>query len=392
MISLANKLLSLSVVLLCAPYAIAASEADFCSELSEYIRDRKQLELSNPSRPPTKEEQRLIDNLKIEVLEDESHGGNILVHGNGVFIVDIDNDGKDDLFAWGVMGSGHFVSAQIFDLPLPQKKQGDGEDADNAMEYLGFGRVDMPSFVRFKGINYILSYSGGEEDVVSRVVKLRDREYKGQVEYKSQVVCRKKMLLKVRTNCRHPACKRLKDVIESEGENSEFASDVELRNYNAGMPIYFPEKGSIGDFDNTQSPATIWRVNTSPYLYQDIEWSWLGQGKEKPEVSLRRHDPVKENRSVLPGMEHDRLRRVLAQQSQVLSRELDQSISLPNRAEFFLFSANNRTYWAWDFGENPYGEEIHIMYTNAKKSDYIGMIQMERSSVWVPDKSRNPLQ
>ena len=150
----------------------------------------------------------------------------------------------------------------------------------------------------------------------------------------------------------------------------------------AGLEVYFPEDGSSGDFDNSGNPTTVWRMGRQGYIYQHIYWAWLGQGPEAPQAdpSLRPLDDSRKDRRVLPGSQHDRLRRTLAQQSEALSGALHQPVSLPNMGEFFLFSANKgRTYWAWDFGEPPNGDEIHITYTNAKRSDYIGTVRVMRS-------------
>lgn len=93
-------------------------------------------------------------------------------------------------------------------------------------------------------------------------------------------------------------------------------------------------------------------------------------------------------RSVLPNEQHDRLRNTLDQQSKVLSVELKRKVKLPESGEFFLFNANKgRTYWAWDFDEQPYGREMHIMYSNTKKSDYIGIVKVSHDQQLTPCKT-----
>ena len=73
----------------------------------------------------------------------------------------------------------------------------------------------------------------------------------------------------------------------------------------------------------------------------------------------------------------------------MLTAQLGQPVSLPGRTgQFFLFNANNRTYWAWDFGESPFGEAIHITYTNARKSDYIGKVAVQRDTGLQPCSSK----
>ena len=153
-----------------------------------------------------------------------------------------------------------------------------------------------------------------------------------------------------------------------------------------GLEVFYSELWSHGDFDNTNNPTSIWRIGRSDYVYQNIYWTLLGQGDQLPEVDpkLRPIQDERLDRRVLPGRQHDRLRRTLTQQSKTLSNQLG-SISLTNQGEFFLFNANgNRTYWAWDLEEPPYGNEIHILYTNEKKSDYIGMIRTKRTLMLTP--------
>ncbi len=375
MIFSTNKTITLIAALLYASYTFASPETNLCSELSGYVESNHQVESLTPSRTPTETERLLITKSKIELLESTDYA-------MGVFIVDADNDGKDDVFAWNIQGTGRFVYAGLFDIPLSQES-----DAKKTVPKasLDLGILEEPRFVRFKGINYLVASDTGDGDglYVSRVAKLANGQYE------QQTLCHMQSVLRAKTSCRHPACRRLKENIENKNENGPFVNIEWPHKYflPAGLAVYFPEEGSIGDFDNTQNPTSIWRIGREGYIYQDIGWNLLGQGKEMPEVDskLRPTSEGMENRRVLPGQQHDRLRRTLAQQSKVLSRELRRPISLPNEGEFFLFSANeNRTYWAWDFGAPPYGEEIYIMYTNANKSDYIGVVQVERSHVLAP--------
>lgn len=375
MIFSANKTVTLIAAFLFASYTFAASETNLCSELSGYVKSNQQSKFSNPSRSPTKKEQLLIDKSKIELLENTDYA-------MGVSIVDADNDGKDDLLAWNIQGSGRFVNAELFEIPFSQE----GEVKKPVPKAsLDLGVLQEPRFVKFKGTNYLISTDTGDEEglSISRVAKLANGQYE------QQTLCHMQSVLRVRTSCRHPACRRLKEIVENINENEPFVNIEWPHKYfaPAGLAAYFPEEGSVGDFDNTQNPTSIWRIGRYGYINHHIYWAWLGQGKEMPEVDPKLQ-PISddiENRRILPGQQHDRLRRTLAQQSEILSRELHRPISLPDKGEFFLFNANkNKTYWAWDFGGPPYGVEIYVMYTNAKKSDYIGMVQIERSHVLAP--------
>lgn len=368
----ANKTLSLIAALLFASNTFAATEANICAELSGHFAGNQVFKLPDPSRKPTKKEQQFIDKSTIELLE--------TMGSSGTFIVDGDNDGKDDLFAWNIEGSGRYVYAELFDIPSSQAKKKLVPKAS-----LGLGVLLDPRFIRFKGFNFIVSTDTGDGDGinVSAIVKMPNGGYE------HQTLCRMKTVVKPESDCRHPACKRLKEIIENKNDNNLFVSIEWPHKYfsPAGLAVYFPEGGSQGDFDNSKNPTSIWRIGRNGYIYQHIYWALLGQGEAMPDVDPKLR-PLSEDRAVrrvLPGNQHDRLRRTLAQQSEVLSRELHRPVALPNGGEFFLFNANEmRTYWAWDFGDQPYGAEIHITYTNPTKSDYIGVVRVKRQLVLEP--------
>lgn len=372
---LAIKSVAVIAFLLWTASAFAASDANVCSELSGYIANKQTSKLPNPSREPTQKERLLIDKSKIELLESSDYA-------MGVSIVDADNDGKEDLFVWNIQGSGRFVSAELFDIPSQQVAQAK-ELAPKASMDLGV--LDEPRFVRFKGVNYIVSTDTGDSNGVSitRIVKGNGGRYE------RHTICQMQTTVKPDASCRHPACKKLKEVVENKIENGPFVNVEWPHKYfaPAGLEVYFAGDWSGGDFDNTGKPTSIWRIGREGYINQHIYWALLGQGEEMPKVDSRLR-PLSEDqtvRRVLPGRQHDRLRRTLAQQSEVLSNQLRRPISLPNEGEFFLFNANgNRTYWAWDFGSPPYGEEIHITYTNAKKSDYVGVVRVTRNQALEP--------
>jgi hypothetical protein len=181
----------------------------------------------------------------------------------------------------------------------------------------------------------------------------------------------------------------LKEAVDNKTENRPFFN-IEWPHKHfppAGLEVYFSGEWNSGDFDNTGKPTSIWRIGREGYANQHIYWALLGQGDEMPNVDSNLL-PTSEDqmvRSVLPGGQHDRLRHILAQQSEALSNQLHRPISLPNEGEFLLFKANgNKTYWAWDFGRPPFGEEIYITYTNAKKSDYIGVVRVTRTQTLEP--------
>lgn len=359
--------LLVACVCLSANFSVASSSAEICSELSGYFAsNHDETKLRDPSRKPTEAEAALIESAKIELLEWTDYQ-------MGVTIVDVDNDGKDDILAWNIAGSGRISNAEAYEFSAQQNKL-------SRKFSISLGVLYEPRFVRLGGINYFVVHESGDYDEglsVSRISKT----VSGQ--YQRQTLCRMRPILKTETKCKHPACKDLVWIIENKKDNGMFIDVVWPHKYfaPAGLAVYFPEDGSHGDFDNTGNPTSIWRIGRNGYIYQHIYWGLLGQGEEMPEVGPDQR-PKSEgdfNRRVLAGNQHARLGRALAQQSEILSAHLHQQISLPGQGEFFLFNAYNRTYWAWDFGDPPYGEEIHITYTNARKSDYIGMLRVKRN-------------
>jgi hypothetical protein len=77
--------------------ALAAPDANICAELSPYFANSQTATLPDPSRKPTQAERSLIDKAKLELLESTDYA-------RGVLMVDADNDGKDDVFAWAIQG------------------------------------------------------------------------------------------------------------------------------------------------------------------------------------------------------------------------------------------------------------------------------------------------
>lgn len=355
--------------------ASTAPDPALCSALAASYSDMQTSKRSGPARAPTPQEKRRIDKAKIDLLDHTDYG-------MGLAIVDADNDGIEDLAAWNIDGTGRFVHFELFHFPSKLAKRGKGIDSRGELE---LGVLRGPEFLRVRGVNYIVSTDTGDDDgiSISQLVKA------GADKYLQQTVCRMQTVVHAETACRHPACKQLKETIEDTEKNGAFRAMLWPHKYTlpAGLDIYFPEDRSEGDFDNTGKATSIWRFGREGYDYQHIYWALLGEGAEMPEVDpkIRPTNDEQTVRRVLPGRQHDRLRASLAQQSEALSKQLRQAISLPTAAEFFLFQANgDKTYWAWDFGSPPEGHEIHITYTKGAKSDYVGMVRVTRKNVLMP--------
>lgn len=364
--SLVTFVLSLSVLFNSIP-SLANSDPDICSKIEHYLRDSALVEQENPARDPTSAEMSVINSAEIDLLEHPDYE-------SGVSIIDVDNDGRDEILAWNIQGTGRFVNAEVY--VLPDQEQNKATPLEKKFS-VTLGVLESPRIIRFHGVNYFLtSYIGNDADLsVSHVVRSSTGKYE------LQTLCRTQPILSTESTCKHPACRRLSELIEDPKENRVFSEVQWPHKYlqQAGISVYFPENGSYGDFDNTGHPTSIFRIGREGYIYQHIYWALLGEGDSMPDVDpvLRPKFDHNLDRSVLPGEQHARLRQALAMQSKALSEALHQHYVLPRIGEFFLFNASNKTYWGWDFGEEPSGQAIHIMYTDAKESGYIGMVKIK---------------
>jgi hypothetical protein len=188
--------------------ATAASETNICSELSRYFANNHESKLPNPARKPTKAEDRLIKKSNIELLQSNDYS-------NGVSVVDANNDGREDVFVWSIQGTGRFVNAEIFELP---SRKGIAANLLEKNASLELGHLVDPRFVRHQGVNYLVYTTTGDTDgtILSRLVKVATDKY---IE---QHVCVMRTMLRPETNCRHPACKALKERIADKEMNRQF--------------------------------------------------------------------------------------------------------------------------------------------------------------------------
>jgi hypothetical protein len=348
--------------------ASASSADEVCAGLSGLVDARAAARFANPARSLTKAEAAAVDGAELEILKNNTYS-------QGSQIVDADNDGVDDLFVWNIEGSGRFTYAEVYDINM-RASQLSGRLRLKAN--LGnVGNLSDPRFVRYAGANYLVTDEGDLESLV-----VQRLEKAGSDGYDLQTACRATVRLQPATTCRHPACKTLAGDIANPDTNAPFVQVEWPHKYffPAGLSIFFDASGEASDFDNTKIPARIWKLGREGYVNQHIYWSLLGLGEGAPVVpaALKAASDDRKSPQVLPGQPHDRLRRALAQQSEVLGKQLNKDIPLPGMGQFFLFGTNGRTYWAWDFGEPPYGKEMHITYTRGLKSDYIGAVGIKR--------------
>ena len=305
-------------------------------------------------------------------------------------IVDAFNNGKEVVFAWSIQGSGRFVVADFYEIPTKQKPTVN----HLPLEPVELGVLKFPEFIRYKNRNYLVySETGDANDLIIAQLTKNDKNHTIL-----QNLCYTQGIVRVETTCQHPVCGELQNII-GKAENRAVFTELEWPHAYfapAGLSVFFPDDNSKVDFDNSNNPASIWRIGREGYIYQYVYWDFLGLGDEKtpPKLDPKLRKIAEDNiegrfrKYVLPGTQHDRLRRTLKQQSEVLSKELNAAIDLPTAAQYFFFKTKDgRTYWAWELEDQPMGENIRILYTNPQKSEYIGTIHLKLSKKLVGCKT-----
>ncbi len=352
------KLFAILLMLSWQLLAFAATDAEVCKALSGQLLAGVTKSFTSPAREPTKAEMTLIERANIELLK-------ATMYSKGISIVDADNDGIDDYFAWNVDGSGRYGDAEIYSRSFLKKWA------------QGVVILHDPRFVRYANINYLSITEDGSDEGLS----IRQIEKSKTGELITRKVCETKVVLDAVSQCRHSACKSLIREINNPETNQPYINIEWPHKYfaQAGLQVFFPSEPIEIDFDNTKQPIKIWKFGREDYVYQYIDWSLIGIGQSEPIVprSLRNIENPKTG-SVLPDTRHDRLRNVLNQQSETLTKQIGQKTSLPAKGDFFHLVANNRVYWVWELGGQPMGNDMHIVYTRGNKSDYIGKVSIKR--------------
>lgn len=371
-----NKLIAFVFSFVYFSCALAATETDktICTELSPLLTDSAAKTI-NPSRNLNQQEHEILNKANLALLEYHDYS-------QGAVIVDVDGDDIDDLLVWNIEGSGRYTNAEVYALPEGRLQVG----KDLTLKFsLDLGVLRDPQLIRFKGHNYIVYSDTGDSDglLVSRIKKTTNQNYE------KQNICFMQTMAKAEATCRHPACKKLVKIIQDKDSNAQFINVAWPHKYlpPAGVEVFYSSGWSTGDFDNSGKESVISRFGRRGYIYQDIYWSLLGLDIHESQIDprLQPKDDGGSIRSVLPNQQHDRLRYTLDQQSKALSVALKREVMLPESGEFFLFNANKgRTYWAWDFDQQPYGRELHIVYSKSKKSDYIGIVKVSRDQRLTP--------
>lgn len=342
-------------------------DEQMCSDIYNFlIKDDFK---DNISKAPTEKEMLLINDTKSLLLWDD------IYYSHGISILDADNDGKKDAVLWSVgLGIDRLWEIELYSIA--SQKNGTKKKLIPQVSYDSSGMLEDPRFIHYKNKNYLLAmydFRYNNELTISEIKASR-----GQ--YQLETLCKIQRMLETQSECNHPACQHLKSTIENPKTNEMFAK-FEWPNKTMGeigLAVYFPYQIHPVDFDNSNRPTWIWHLGQDG-KYRPDDWLLIGIGKDQPKADSDQQ--LSNERKVLAGVQHERLRRVLSEQSKVLSSSLHRQISLPKEGEFFLFKTDdNKTYWAWDFGQPPFGEVIHIVYSDENKTEYIGEVKIIKST------------
>lgn len=307
--------LVLSSLLVFSEVLLADSPNDFCRSLDLH-------QANTLLRPLTQGQRNTLDLSKIDWLNPLPDR-----QINDLLVIDADNDGQDDLIVSVIEGSGHYGYMRVYGI---------SQSANIADQLIDKGSVELgvykePEFIRIGETNYLLSLTESQDAQLSQIEKKANG-------YQLKTLCRNQAELKLKTQCRHPACQKLTQLVETPDSNQIFVdfSWMLPSNPPMGLSVYFSPQWKQGEVDNAG-------IN-------------INQAKQTR-----------------------RLQAIFDEQSASLSQQLQRTVKLPQQGAFFLFQAHgNRTYWAWDLGDPPLGNAIHLLYTNSHKSDYIGTVQLER--------------
>lgn len=337
-----------------------------CSDLYDFLikHDFK----DNISKVPTKKEMLLINDTNSTLLDGSDYS-------QGISILDADNDGKKDAVLWSIgLGIDRLWNIELYSIA--SQKNGTKKKLIPQVSFYAGGMLEDPRFVHYKNKNYLLTmydFRYNNDLTISEIKASR-----GQ--YQLETLCKIQRTLETQSECNYPACQHLKNMIENPKTNELFAK-FEWPNKTTGeigLAVYFPYHIHPVDFDNSNRPTWIWHLGQDG-KYRPDDWSLIGIGKDQPIADSDQQ--LSNERTVLIGVQHDRLRKILSEQSKVLSNALHRQVVLPEEGEFFLFKTDeNKTYWAWDFGQPPFGEEIHIVYSDQNKTEYIGEVKIIKST------------
>lgn len=353
-----------------------ANNATVCSALSPYFSENKTQLLENPSRKPIASEQAFIDQANINLLNQYTN------YGKWTEIVDIDNDGREDLLAINSQGTGGWHTTKLYHI-----------DDAKTLKYkadINLGNHHVPfSIFRYQGKNYYSFSTGKTQDsrIIASIEKVNDTSFK------RNIICQTQTTLKIFTECKHHACQTISNIIENPELNAPFINILWPQpSFPRGLEVFFINRWAKGDFDNTGNTSQIWRFvwdykTFTPAEYMEADFLGLS---DMPVTINESSEAMKTG--ILSSQENTRLRDVLAQHSILLTNKLGMPVSLPASAHFFLFTdKQNISYWAWEHEQEvegpPLGDHLHIIKTQNQQSTYIGKLGFKRNYLFVPCKS-----
>ncbi len=345
----------------------------FCESISKIISlesSQNAAIKATGSRALTKEENKILELSKLDFFESPGD------YSSGTDVIDIDNDGKKEVFAYNIQGSGRFVYIAAFDLPANTKR----------VEQLFTGEAGVlsnPYFINYKGKNYLItSGDDGNGTIVSEISRY------GKT-FKQTIHCASQTKINVQSACKHSACKGLVDRI-TKNIGGEFSTVVWPHKYMApvGIQVFTHDNPIAIDYDNSGTTRYLWKLGRKGYIFENIYWSWMGEGSQTvAPASARPESDTNEPREVIPGAKHDNLRKTIKQHEVLLQKNniLKTTDKLPRDGEFFFLKHEGLTYWVWETGEEAaWGSLMHILLTKSGQSEYIGSVSTKQVESLVP--------
>ncbi len=374
-----NELLTISSNSSDLKHKSTNTNVDFCKSIDKILSKEnttKTVEKATNSRGLTKDEDAILQSSKLEFFDLPAD------YASGTEVLDIDNDKKQEVFAFNITGSERMTYMAAFDLPSSNSKSKPVRQLFS--EFAGI--LFEPYFIQHEGKNFLVTSSDGSEITVSEIIN------DGSI-YKQKIHCVTKTEIIKQKRCEHAACKALVNRIARDS-GKEFTEEIWPHKYHApfGLKVFTNTNPIAIDYDNTSTTRYLWKLGRKDYLYENIYWSWIGEGtNDSPPKVKRPESDTNEPRYVILGKQHENLRKVINQHEALLKKNnvLKSKDLLLKNGEFFFLKHAGLNYWVWGIGnEAAYGETMHIILTKSGKSNYIGSVVTKQSSSLVPCKNK----
>jgi uncharacterized protein len=347
----------------------------FCSSIQKTIYSKKTKFMPN-SRSLTNKEYKLLKSSP-NYLDDTS------AYSSGEEAVDIDNDAMKEIFTFQIGGPDRRASMSVFSVPDFGKKPKRLRHLFSAEA----GFLEDPFFVRYNDKNYMVINDITDEfgGLIEKVIEFE----KSLNSYRQIIRCEAKSTINVKSACNAPVCKELVDKIRRNA-NNEFTNEIWPHKYMApfGLRVFAYANPIAVDYDNSGTTRYIWKLGREGYLFENIYWSWMGEGSKVSEPYVKRpKSDTEEPRDVIPGYKHENLRKTIKQHETIFRRHkiIKVTDKLPRNGEFFFLKHGGATYWVWSVGdEAAWGKTMHIILTKGGQSQYVGSVSIDREGLLVP--------